>query len=57
MHYQKNMEHEVCTIAHSCGVNDPRELRRSHARVIGPNGLSVGLGEMFPEPISGRSQA
>lgn len=51
MHYHKNLEHEICTIAHSCGVNDPRELRRAHARVIGPNGMSVGLGEMFPEPI------
>ncbi len=57
MHYQKNMEHEVCTIAHSCGVNDPRELRRRHARVIGPNGLSVSLGELFPEPILVRPQA
>jgi len=57
MHYQKNMEHEVCTIAHSCGVNDPRGLRRRHARMIGPDGLSVSLSELFPEPVPERSQA
>ena len=57
MHYQKNMEHEVCTIAHSCGVDDPRQLRRHHARVIGPNGLSMSLSELFPEPEPGQPQA
>ena len=57
MHYQKNMEHEVCTIAHSCGVNDPRELRRQHGRVIGANGLSVGLEQLFPEPVVPLTQA
>lgn len=57
MHYQKNMEHEVCTIAHSCGVNDPRELRRQHGRVIGANGLSVGLEQLFPEPVTPLTQA
>lgn len=57
MHYQKNMEHEICTIAYSCGVDDPRELRRQHGRVIGANGLPVGLEQLFPEPVVPLTQA
>ena len=47
--YVQNLNHEVCIIAHSCGVKEPRELRRFHCRVVGPNGLSVGLDELHPE--------
>jgi glutamate synthase domain-containing protein 2 len=50
MHYQQNMEREVGTIAHSCGVYEPRQLRRFHARVVMENGLSKGLDELHPEP-------
>ena len=49
MHYQKNMEREVGIIAHSCGVTEPRQLRRFHARVVTANGLSMGLDELHPE--------
>ncbi len=49
MHYQKNMEHEVSIIAHSCGVREPRELRRFHARIVTQNGLTMGLDEIYPE--------
>lgn len=49
MNYQKNMEHEVDIIAHSCGVPEPRQLRRFHARVVMDNGLSTGLDELHPE--------
>ncbi len=49
MHYAKNMVYEVGTIAHSCGVREPRELRRFHARVVLSNGLSMPLNEMHPE--------
>jgi glutamate synthase domain-containing protein 2 len=48
-HYVKNMVYEVGTIAHACGVRNPRELRRCHARVVQPNGLSVALNELYPE--------
>jgi len=48
-HYAKNIVHEVGIIAHSCGVNDPRKLRRYHARLSLGNGRSVGLDEVFPE--------
>jgi glutamate synthase domain-containing protein 2 len=49
MYYQKNMTKEVGTIAHSCGVREPRELRRFHARVVTENGLSIPLSVMHPE--------
>jgi glutamate synthase domain-containing protein 2 len=47
--YVQNLNREVCIIAHSCGVKEPRELRRFHCRVVGPNGLSMALDEMHPE--------
>ena len=47
--YVQNLNREVCIIAHSCGVKEPRELRRFHCRVVGPNGLSMGLDELHPE--------
>ena len=52
MNYQQNMEREVGMIAHSCGVHEPRELRRFHARVVTENGLSIGLDELYPEPVN-----
>jgi len=49
MHYARNMVHEVGTIAHSCGVTGPRELRRFHARIVTENGLSIPLDELHPD--------
>ena len=48
--YVRNMIGEVGIIAHACGVRSPRELNRSHARVVQHNGLSVGLDELHPIP-------
>lgn len=47
--YVKNMEHEVAVIAHSCGVREPRLLRRYHARMVCANGQSISLDELYPE--------
>ena len=47
--YAKNMSYEVGIIAHSCGVREPRELRRFHARVVTGNGLSIPLNELHPD--------
>lgn len=47
-HYAQNLTHEVNMIAHSCGVKEPRELRRHHARVVGDRRLSVALDELYP---------
>ncbi len=49
MHYAKNMRKEVGTLAYSCGVKRPRQLRRYHARVVTNNGLSVALNELHPD--------
>jgi glutamate synthase domain-containing protein 2 len=48
-HYHENMIKELHTLAHSCGVDSPRQLRRYHARVVGPNGISVPLDSLYPE--------
>ncbi len=50
--YIKNMVYEVGTIAHSCGVTEPRELKRHHARVVSNNGRSISLQELYPTPIT-----
>ena len=47
--YIKNLEYEVGVIAHSCGVRSPRQLNRSHARLVQGNGHSVSLKELFPD--------
>jgi glutamate synthase domain-containing protein 2 len=49
-HYAQNVMHEVGIIAHSCGVDDPRELDRTHCRVVGDDGISVPLVKLFPYP-------
>lgn len=46
--YAKNISKEVGIIAHSCGVNEPRQLKRRHARIVTENGRSMGLHELFP---------
>jgi hypothetical protein len=46
--YIKNIVYEVGMIAHSCGVRSPRELNRSHARIVLENGTSVTLEEIYP---------
>ncbi|NOY66006.1 MAG: FMN-binding glutamate synthase family protein [Gammaproteobacteria bacterium] len=46
--YHHNLMYEVCMIAHSCGVQEPRELDRQHARVFIDNGLSVPMDEFYP---------
>lgn len=51
--YQKNMEYEIGVIAHSCGVREPRELTRSHARIMTSNGLSVPMSSLYPNKTPG----
>ncbi|KTD24706.1 glutamate synthase [Legionella lansingensis] len=47
-HYANNMAHEVAIISHSCGVEEPRQLQRKHARIVKEDGFSVSLEEIFP---------
>ncbi len=48
--YIKNMRKEIGIIAHSCGVSEPRLLRRYHARLVLDSGNSISMAERYPEP-------
>jgi glutamate synthase domain-containing protein 2 len=48
--FAETMQQEVGTIAHSCGLSDPRLLTRSHCRVVTENGRSRLLSDLWPEP-------
>jgi len=45
--YVENLCHEVGIIAHSCGVHEPRALKRFHARIVQASGLSVSMDELY----------
>jgi len=47
--YAINLKHEVEVIAHSCGVTEPRQLRRHHAQIINEMGLPEDMTDVFPE--------
>ena len=49
--YIRRVNSEVGIIAHSCGVNEPRQLRRHHARIVNANGLSTSLSDLYPEVV------
>jgi len=51
--YVRHMNREVGMIAHSCGVPEPRRLRRMHARMVCADGRSRALDEIYPEIHSG----
>lgn len=46
--YARNIVHEVGVIAHSCGVAEPRQLRRHHARIVTETGRTMSLAEIHP---------
>ena len=46
--YAVRMREEVGIIAHSCGVPEPRQLRRHHCHVVTATGRSVSLAELYP---------
>ena len=48
--FAKNIVYETGIIAHSCGVKEPRELKRFHARIVSHNRLSIPLNELHPYP-------
>ncbi|HET6632680.1 MAG TPA: FMN-binding glutamate synthase family protein [Rhodanobacteraceae bacterium] len=52
-HYARNVMHEVGVIAHSCGLDDPRRLQRRHCRMVGNEGISIRMDELYPYPVSG----
>ena len=50
-HYVANMVKEVGVIAHSCGVRSPRDLRRTHARIVTEPAESKELLAAFGVPV------
>ena len=46
--YTKNMVYEVGVIAHSCGVKEPRRLKRHHAHIVSSDGLSKAISDIHP---------
>jgi len=47
--YSRTMRKEVGIIAHSCGVNEPRRLKRFHCRIVQSDGRSVPLDTLYPD--------
>lgn len=48
--YARNIQHEVGIIAHSCGVNEPRKLKRKHAQIINDRGVPEPMDKVYPLP-------
>lgn len=48
--YAKNVTHEVEVIAHSCGVYEPRQLKRKHVRIVQDTGISIAMDKIYPRP-------
>lgn len=47
--YCETLRKEIGTIAHSCGVPEPRALKRYHCRIVQDGGRSVPMDELYPE--------
>ncbi len=45
--YCQSMRHDVEMMAHSCGVDHPRDLTREHVLIVQPNGQSVPFSKMW----------
>ena len=54
--YARQMTHEIGIIAHSCGVREPRRLRRMHCRLVTETGASSPLDELFPDVTPSRAR-
>ncbi len=54
MHYAKNMQKEIGMLAHSCGVKEPRKLKRMHARIVLETGRSISMEDLYPGPVNNK---
>ncbi|MEC5387318.1 FMN-binding glutamate synthase family protein [Uliginosibacterium sp. H3] len=50
--YCDNMNREIDTIAHSCGLRHAREFRREHVRITQPTGRTEALSTIYPYPAT-----
>jgi glutamate synthase domain-containing protein 2 len=48
--YAQGMNKDIEMIAHSCGVEHPRLLRREHCRIVQANGATAALNMLYPYP-------
>ena len=55
--YARHIHHELEVIAHSCGVAEPRQLNRTHCRIVMENGKSIPLSALYPQVGSGTAKA
>ena len=55
--YAEAMQKEIGTIAHSCGVREPRRLKRFHCRIVQDDGRSIPLNEIYPDVASAAKAA
>jgi len=46
--YVEHINYAVGIISHSCGVKEPRELNRTHIRLVQQDGKSVSMSELYP---------
>ena len=44
--YARTITEHVEMIAHSCGVAEPRKLKRKHVRIVQEDGRSVALSDL-----------
>jgi len=51
--YHKYITYGVGLIAHSCGVKEPRQLRRHHVKIVSDHGLSIAMDKLHPLPEEG----
>ncbi len=47
--FSESLRKEIGIIAHSCGVAEPRGLRRYHCRIVQEDGRSIPLNELYPD--------
>ncbi|MDI3324124.1 FMN-binding glutamate synthase family protein [Pontibacterium granulatum] len=52
-YYHKYITYGVGLIAHSCGVKEPRQLRRHHVKIVSDHGLSIAMDKLHPLPEEG----
>lgn len=50
--YAQRMVKEIGIIAHSCGVKEPRALKRIHCRLVTDTGRSVPCDELSPNSVT-----
>ncbi|QKI89730.1 FMN-binding glutamate synthase family protein [Thiomicrorhabdus xiamenensis] len=50
--YHRNLMREVESIAHSCGVVEPRLLSRAHVRKVMRHGVSENFAELYPDVVA-----